>query len=288
MRAKRSEVDVEILDEGSTGILGLKTRPARIRVTLKAARVSSPRSEAPTGGESFPVRPEEDQDGTVEVIAGRGVVRNPKGKGRFPILYPGKGLKIFIGGKELKEPAVVSDKDQIILEPIETASRPFQIRISDDKFTAYLSVGKRRAIKVPDQKHSVEARIEVVDTEETVHEAIDPNKVIAALHEAGVVFGIDTDAVRKALLEQTGEFVAVARGRQLVHGTDARIEYVFQSRAEKEWSDDDAYVDYLDKDYIISVTPAKSWPSKPQPYPGKTASPSRVKKYLPNHLTTWN
>ena len=81
-----------------------------------------------------------------------------------------------------------------------------------------------------------------------------PEDIVRALHVAGVVKGIDAQAIAAALTQGSAEDYCVASGTQPVHGNDALFEVLFAA-PEKSYSaaDTDERIDYRDYNSIALV-----------------------------------
>lgn len=123
-----------------------------------------------------------------------------------------------------------------------------QVEISKDKMKAYLTVFPPRGGKPV-----------------TVEEAL------AALREAGVVYGIKEDVVAKAVeLANVSEPFLVAEGKPVENGLNARIEYKFNvdPKAGKPRILEDGRVDYYNLDLINNVREGDILAIKIPPTPG--------------------
>lgn len=110
-------------------------------------------------------------------------------------------------------------------------SRDLEVTVSPDQMEAYLQV----IPSTPEREISLEEAME-------------------ALKAARVVFGIDEEAVRKAVTVLKGQPVLVARGKPVVHGQDGQIVYHFS------WEDhghpklrEDGSVDYYDLNLVKNI-----------------------------------
>ena len=87
-------------------------------------------------------------------------------------------------------------------------------------------------------------------------EQITPDQVLSKIEESGIVFGVDFDSIRNAV--EAGIYntpVVVARAREPVHGTDARVCYEFQlefKMTPRELEHDQ--VDYKELQMVFAVS----------------------------------
>lgn len=78
-------------------------------------------------------------------------------------------------------------------------------------------------------------------------------KALQTLRDNQIVFGIDEDKLKEALLESNwGQTIQIATGKEPIHGTDTRISYRFQ-RSQNTKVDDSAAVNYRDLGLICNV-----------------------------------
>lgn len=84
---------------------------------------------------------------------------------------------------------------------------------------------------------------------------VDREEVQAALHQAGVVWGIDEAAIGFALAEGKAERLLVARGLAPVHGDDAEFKLLIPDiKDRKPKVDDTSTVDFRELGLFVSVT----------------------------------
>lgn len=77
----------------------------------------------------------------------------------------------------------------------------------------------------------------------------------ASLDKAGITYGVNSGTITNAILDQAYDLpVIIARGKEPVHGTDARVEYTFPTefKVEPKLLDHDK-IDYKDLQMIHSV-----------------------------------
>src|SRR5208337_1434324 len=79
--------------------------------------------------------------------------------------------------------------------------------------------------------------------------------VQAALRAKGVSFGIDQEAIEKALSQKTyGARLTVARLREPTHGIDATVEYLFKTHLTIHPKEMEGHqIDYRELESVVSV-----------------------------------
>jgi uncharacterized protein (DUF342 family) len=110
----------------------------------------------------------------------------------------------------------------------------FEISASKDGLAAYLSLNRA----------------------ELEHVQLSGDDIVAALKDAGIVYGHLNEVIQKILDEQSGEEPdLVARGDPPEHGKDAELEFMFSTSQRKSPKEDsDGRIDYKELDYIQNAS----------------------------------
>lgn len=140
---------------------------------------------------------------------------------------------------------------------------PLELKISEDGMEAYLKINPPSGGRLP-----------------TFEE------IISFLTEAGVVFGIDENAIKDALENnRVGEFFLVAQGGKPEDGIDGYIDYKFDKDKDlKPVVLEDGRVDYKNLESVENVVKGQLLAVKVPPKPekdGKTVTGKVVKAYKP-------
>lgn len=56
------------------------------------------------------------EDGSVEIIAGKAVVKNPQYGGKYPTIEPGENITVIINGEPISEATIISSEDDVKIE----------------------------------------------------------------------------------------------------------------------------------------------------------------------------
>ncbi|KJR46688.1 hypothetical protein UF75_2925 [Desulfosporosinus sp. I2] len=176
-------------------------------------------------------------DGSIEIRNGELLFTPPRGLGRFPLIMAGENVEIYLNGKKIETPSFINDHDTVEIKTLDTApSVDLEISIIEDKMKAFLLVkkafGKKYALIDCKPMQIVKVIARCVIEEEPA--PIQYEDVMEALQNKGVVFGIQKDAIMKAVQDTAGEFtVEIATGLFPVESVDASIMYNFQ---DEDWS----------------------------------------------------
>ncbi len=234
LNTDKDEADIEILEPEKRGFLGLGSRPAVVRVTVREGKNSKSVEEPPSSFEaleqavesldlpkdtSFPIDTpddavsieEEDLSGKVWVSEGRIFCKDAPDK--YPLVSPGKDVKLYKNGELVEKTVVVSESDLLHVELLDEVHEPkWEVTISNDGMEALLKVtpGIRIYRRLKDKHPNQFVNLEVTEIKDFIVIDIDP--IMDRLKEMGVVHGVDyIEIVRACASEEEGTFV-IAKG----------------------------------------------------------------------------
>ena len=177
-------------------------------------------------------------DGSLEIRDGDVLFTPPRGFGRYPIIMAGDNVEIYINGNKIVTPSVVNDNDSLEIKTLDTEpSVNLEISLTKDKMKAFLivkkKIGKKYALIDCEPMQKVKVIASCVIEEKPA--PIRYEDVMETLQNKGVVFGIQEDAILKAVQDIAGEItVEMATGLPAVKSADASIMYNFQ---DEDWSE---------------------------------------------------
>jgi uncharacterized protein (DUF342 family) len=224
------EVEIEIIEKDSKGILGIGAKPAVVRVSVREGEIvaDSGLDPLPTwesvekAVESLEL-PQENpiptdlskdiipmQDG----LSGKAWVKDGKifckdAPDKYPVISPGTGMKLFKNQVLVEKTAVISEQDALHVELHDEELPPrWELKVSDDKMQAVLHIvpGVRifRRLKEKPPGNYVQLEVE----EKKVPILLDTAPIMEKLQEMGIVHGIDfAEIVRACMSEQAASFV---------------------------------------------------------------------------------
>lgn len=274
-----AEVQVIVEQPPYRGVLGLVQRPARVRLlrVRPAERAVELILEAVSG--EAPARPTPPaapphQDGAVAVRQGRVILTPPQGIGRWPVIRPGPHAVVMVNGVAVSRPHVVRESDQIELRAVdEPPAADVRVQVSEDGLKAVLFTERRpgRRYAIPDHPASVELTVTASPVETIPPPPLTEEQIRAALNSAGVVFGIDEEAIAEALTQQGSEPVVVARGQPPQPPVDARVDLYFPNEplVRRDPHEDTQQVDLLALYQVPTVRPGDLLAVKHPPAKGQ-------------------
>lgn len=265
LKVSREAVDIEVLQAGNPGLLGLGATPTRIQVTLKAKATGSStahpladpetRPAEPVPSETEPKPETADRDGLLSYVNGKLEITPPVGIGRHGVIVPSSMVQVSVNGHPTIYPSPVRPNDKVeIIIAAPPPLKPFEIELSDDHMKAYLMVSPSVAWEYYLTDHEPSNKLELVPSKRTVPAPpVEITEVMKAIHEAGIVFGLDQGLVDETVKAASGEKVTIAQGTPLKEPIDGKAEILFETAADVK--PDQLYVDYREMNKIISVEP---------------------------------
>ncbi|GGA29682.1 FapA family protein [Paenibacillus physcomitrellae] len=244
LSADKHEVDIEILENEKKGLLGFRNKPAVVRVTLKetdSSPASAPEKQENADADSLrdPLRDlvstlnlqdspdfeqtsmsvphEEDLSGKVWVQ--NGLLFSKDAEDKFPVIQPGKGVKLYKNGQIVERATVIHERDQLLAETEDEEVQPvWEVKISEDKMEAHLSVKPgyklRRSIRDMEPSNFVLLEAE----EKRVPILLDDGEVMQKLRELGIVHGVNYAQIASACLSEEEETYLIAKGSPYLEG----------------------------------------------------------------------
>lgn len=239
--AKQGEIQIQVLNPGSSGIAGLGRRPAVVRAWKKwesekssgsdfqsittpdhEDQISPPANPEPlaaTAGEPLSL---------AKVEQGEIKLEYPKG-GPYPVVVPCPEINLWVNGKRRTEPVVLTKEDVTRLEAVnEEREGSWCLQVSEDGMKAVLRLRPRLRIirEIVDLPPANYLRLVVKEKIEQLP-PVTLEEIIQELNKQGIVFGIDWEACARAAASCREEEVIIAQGRPPERGEDARIEFFF-------------------------------------------------------------
>lgn len=168
-------------------------------------------------------------DGTAEIQNGELIINPPQGFGKFPIIMAGENVEVFLDGQKVDHSIIANDMTHIRISMQDTKPcTNLKIELSKDNLTANLMIeripGKKYALV--DCQPMTQLKVTGMCIQEEEPEPIEFDMVINLLHEQGIVYGIDEEAIQRAICNQEHIItIEAARGVAPGESQDATIRY---------------------------------------------------------------
>lgn len=266
LKATPGEIEVEVLDEGSRGLLGLYRRPAVILARLKAAGEEKS-EEGRDEGEGL-LQPDLETGGYGWIKDGKLFL-----KGTTPVtIVPTPHFELYVNGQLVGGEVEVTAQDRIEIQSREEIEKgSWQLLLKEEGLTAalFLLPGRKRTWKLLDQLPA--SRLELKG--EVLEEPLPPvtwEDLQEELKRKNIVHGLDHEALREACQRVEPGEVVIARGKAPRPPEDGWIEYLFDLR-ETKWREvgEEERVDYRELVERSSVAAGEVLAIKHPPQPGE-------------------
>lgn len=226
-------------------------------------------AEADTATE--PVAMELPIDGRISVTNGVISIIPPDAGGRWPVIRPGRNVILRVNGEAIDDKHILGPDDTV--EAIPADEEPIceiNVSVSSTKMQAVASIqrqaGKRFGISDVPEAEFARITAELVDIVEPPEPSV--QDVMDKLSEAGVVFGIQPEAIKDLIQGQSGRTVVVATGEPPGEPVDGLIRFHFTEISEIDVDQTATRIDLYDRHTITWVKPRDVLAERIEPIPG--------------------
>lgn len=294
LEAQENDVEVQVVDWGDPGVLGIGKRPAAVRVAFRGEATSSQRRERPyiqgNWGALHRGRVDLKAKNRVSYAAinnGQLIVRHPEG-GPFPILVPCPGLEVRINGKLVKAPQRVTMVDKVSIKTLqEEIAGNWCVELTEDEVQAVIKLQPRavRKYKLCDSLPCRTLRLRV-EKEETLFPPLTFPELVAELSRLGIQQGIDWTCCREVTEQPVSGEVVIAEGVPPTPSRDGFLELFCLTEPRYATTVCDAErVDFRERFNINSVVKGAVLARKHPPIIGSNGTSVRGEPVLPKQPT---
>lgn len=264
------EIDIEVIETEKKGWMGLGSKPAVIRATLRDSLTESSKEEIKQPVDSLDLLatvPE--ADGKVWVKDGQIFCKNALDK--YPRLSPGEGMKLFCNHKIVESTVVVGENDVLKVELEDEGKESSWELIMDDKMmkiTLTITPGMRIYRQLMDQDPDTHIQLKIKERHEPC--PIEINEVLEKLKGMKGAVGVNYSEISRLCQgKEKGSFL-IASGIKPVPGKSGYfvpLKELTIKRGVKERLD--GTVDHREIQEFPSVEPGQVIGVIHPPIPGK-------------------
>lgn len=270
LNKKQSEVEIEILKHEEKGFLGIKSKPAVVKVTVKPSE--SEKIEESKTIDSLILSDEINEyldssdsdmddveirdielEGKVWIIDGKVYCKDAKNM--YPLIEPTKDVKVYKNGTLIHSTQVISQTDVIKVEIVnDEIPSTWEIKLSPDMLEAFLVVreGKKISRRLKDKQPSNYVRLEVEEVRTPV--VIDAREVLEKLKELQITHGVDYEAISLACAASSEGEILIAKGIPPLSGENGRFHLINNIEVKKQMKERlDGTVDFREIQGFPSV-----------------------------------
>lgn len=268
----RNNVDIEIVEQESKGLLGIRNKPAIVKLIVRETiKGTSPKPINDVGlidtmlSEETNVELERDpvnREVTEEQLEGMVWVMDDQitckdSLTQYPTVTPTAEMILHKNGVRERDTTIIMERDLINIDIEEVViETKWELKIDSDKLTATLNVqpGYKKGGKLNDQKPARHIKL-------TVKESIAPNQtmvladVLERIEELNVTHGINYSEIQKACDSSEKGTYLIAKGSEPQHGKNGSLDYNIDLKSEiaEPKERPDGSIDYREIKHIPSV-----------------------------------
>jgi uncharacterized protein (DUF342 family) len=207
-----------------------------------------------------------EKHGTIRIEDGKIIVKDPVEDGESAILIPSSKVKLIVDGQEKEINTFITSANDIktIIEEQPKAERSIKISISSNNMEAYITMtykGKKK-YKLKDMEESRNVTLSVTEVDVEYPPVYTKAEIIDVLKEKKVLYGILEDNLENCLSLEGVEHLLIAKGKEVINGTDDVLDFKFEVNTVKPFSEDDkgtvdfksiGFVDSVEKGFILAI-----------------------------------
>ena len=257
-----TEVQVEILENGEKGFLGIKSKPAIVKVEVKDS--NSKNEDGHQSLEDFISTMGMDENQPADSLKssdrlngdeliGKAWVQDGRifckdAEDKYPLIKPSKGVRVYKNEQLITSTEIICEADVIEVELVNEEVAPiWEIKISDDKLQVFLEVKTGESISrtLKNKKPEPLVLIETIEVRKPLY--IEPNDVIHKLKELRIIHGINYAAIYSSCASLEDGTFLIAQGSSPEKGKDGYIKLYNNVEVKKQLKErEDGSIDFRD------------------------------------------
>ncbi|WP_066060039.1 FapA family protein [Robertmurraya korlensis] len=273
LETSRDKVNIEIIEQGARGLLGIGSKKSIVRLTKVEMPTSSStikdllsemmeveqNIETLSHEESSEKIEEESLEGKVWISNGR--IQYKASSSHFPTITIQKGIRVFKNNVPVdEETIVISDHDQYEMEgenqEIETK---WKVSLDKEKLKAQLTIepGYRIIRKIPDMEP--DNHLEIIPIEEKeINNTLSFQNILHKMSELGIKKGIKKIQILKAIESKSPSIFEIANGLAPQEGSNGWVELKVEVEMQQGTKErEDGKVDFRETMTIPNVEKGK-------------------------------
>ena len=215
LKLTREQVNIEILDEGKKGFLGIGSSPVKIKVTKKIENNQG----------STITHEAEKNPGLIAIKNGQ-LIKSGNFNMSLPVLIPCEHASVLINGVQIDRAVEINEADEIDIrvdQVVEPAKWEIRLNKTETEAYLYFSPGYQIERKLIDQPPMERLTLKLQENR-VDSQTVTTEDIIRRLREMEIKnFQIDT--IYHVLQEKHSVEVMIAKGKKPVPGKDGEIEY---------------------------------------------------------------
>lgn len=263
----KNDVEIEVLDPGKKGFLGIGKRMAKVKLVVKNKEKENSKDKNSKKNTN---------ESSLESLFSNKILKRSESNeiisldnfriklkklynGKYPVVKGDNYIKFFENGQLLHEPFVLTENNCIEYRVMDVPpENDIKVTVSPDKLQVYLEIKKRQGllfepIILSAIDEEIDFIISTIIIKELEPEEITIEDIYWKLEELKICYGIQVEEIEKALNNPGKEYL-IAEGIPPVGGFDAWIEYLYEDNYyRKKLQDSRKSIDYFSLNNIYSV-----------------------------------
>ncbi|KHD38368.1 hypothetical protein NL50_02350 [Clostridium acetobutylicum] len=201
---------------------------------------------------------EDKKDGTIQILDGKIVVKDPAEGGKSATIVVPKNIGVKVNDKDVKDSSEVcsSSNIEVVFQEIEKPERRINISTSPDKMNAYISISyiNKKVYKLKDAESSnkvvLESEVLRVEKPPVYTQA----EILDALKASGVTYGILEENLSKCNSDKEIVDMLIAQGMKVENDEDDEVEFKFDVRGNNKFQENEnGKIDFKSIGFVNAV-----------------------------------
>lgn len=198
----------------------------------------------------------ENKNGSIKIESGEIYIKNPINGGKAAAILINKSIQVYIDGKIVKGKVEVFEDNsiEVVFEKSE-GKRNINVTCSRDLMSAFLDISYEPQVKygLKDSEEKSVVYLEPIEIEKKDPPLLKKEEIEKILLDAGVMYGIDKEAIMKATSSRRVENLLIAKGKPCKDYENDRIELKFDQNQNQYKEDLRGNIDYKSIGHVRTV-----------------------------------